>query len=88
MLQRLRDLLDVTGKLTVALIRDTPGMPCAQLYSDRFGGMRRVYALVGYEPSEWQECIMGVRTGQTIDRATADLLRAETLARRSAEVLS
>jgi DNA invertase Pin-like site-specific DNA recombinase len=88
LLQRLRDLLDVTGKLTVALIRDTPGMPCAQLYSDRFGGMRRVYALVGYEPSEWQECIMGVRTGQTIDRATADALRAETLARRAAEVHS
>lgn len=49
LLLRLRWLLASKGKLTTRLIEDTPQMPSVRLICSRFGSLRNVYGLVGYE---------------------------------------
>ena len=50
MLERLRSLLNQRGRLSKRLIDKTEDMPCAQLYQERFGGLRNAYELIGYRP--------------------------------------
>jgi DNA invertase Pin-like site-specific DNA recombinase len=51
MLLRLRTALHRKGKLSWTIINDTPGLPSASTYNEHFGSLRKVYALLGYEPS-------------------------------------
>ena len=49
-LEMLRDLVHRKGYLSERLIDSTPGMPGSSLYINRFGGLTRAYALVGFRP--------------------------------------
>ncbi len=48
-LAALKGVLTRHGKLTSALINATPGIPGSVFYENRFGGLARAYALVGYK---------------------------------------
>jgi DNA invertase Pin-like site-specific DNA recombinase len=50
MLLRLRTTLHRKGKLSWTIINNTPGLPSAGTYADHFGSLRKIYALLGYEP--------------------------------------
>jgi DNA invertase Pin-like site-specific DNA recombinase len=50
LLSRLRSLLSARGYLSGRLIDRTRDMPSRTLYCNRFGSLRRVYALIGYAP--------------------------------------
>ena len=47
---RLRQLFEQHGHLCAKLINSTPGMPGSAFYEERFGGLLRAYARVGFEP--------------------------------------
>lgn len=66
MLEKLRALHGRLGYLSVRAINDAPDVPSAHRYRVRFGGMRRAYALAGYQPPRRQEFALEVRGGQTI----------------------
>jgi DNA invertase Pin-like site-specific DNA recombinase len=51
LLQYLRDFLRKKGRLTARMIRNDVEMPCPQIYSSRFGGLKRAYEIIGYEPT-------------------------------------
>lgn len=51
MLGLLRELYEKTGALSGILIDEQEGMPSSSVYSARFGGLVRAYALVGFHPS-------------------------------------
>ncbi|MGY2906978.1 recombinase family protein [Bradyrhizobium sp. URHC0002] len=51
MLLRLRTTLHRKGKLSWAIINNTPGLPSAGTYAEHFGSLRKVYALLGYDTS-------------------------------------
>jgi len=51
LLQYLRDLLSKKGRLTAKMIRNDIEMPCPQIYSSRFGGLKQAYEMIGYEPT-------------------------------------
>jgi DNA invertase Pin-like site-specific DNA recombinase len=51
MLLRLRTTLHQKGKLSWAIIDNTPGLPSAGTYAEHFGSLRKVYALLGYDTS-------------------------------------
>jgi DNA invertase Pin-like site-specific DNA recombinase len=48
LLDKLKRLLDRRGKVTARLISSTPDMPSTATYYCRFGGFRRIYAMIGY----------------------------------------
>lgn len=48
LLDRLRDLLASSGKLTCALIDTAWGMPSKTIYWERFGGLLEAYKRIGY----------------------------------------
>ena len=50
MLQLLRGLYEKTGALSGVLIDEQEGMPSSSVYSSKFGGLLRAYALVGFHP--------------------------------------
>jgi DNA invertase Pin-like site-specific DNA recombinase len=50
LLERLRELLRVQGKLSGILIDETDEMPSSSCYSSRFGSLTRAYALIGWTP--------------------------------------
>jgi len=50
LLGRLRRFLKRHGKVSERILRDSPDMPCGQVYADRFGGLGEAYKLVGYKP--------------------------------------
>ena len=50
LLNRLRHFIKRQGKVSERLLRDSPGMPCAQVYAQRFGGLGEAYRRVGYKP--------------------------------------
>lgn len=50
LLDRLRNLLARIGQLSGILIDEAEDMPSSALYQQRFGGLSRAYALVGYTP--------------------------------------
>ena len=74
MLRRLAELFLRDGRLTVQTINDASDLPSAHKYRERFGGMRRVYALVGFTPTGAQACALENKGGQTITVAEAAAL--------------
>ena len=50
MLDRLRDLLRATGRLSNPVIDNAASIPRSQSYTRRFGGLTHAYALVGLSP--------------------------------------
>jgi DNA invertase Pin-like site-specific DNA recombinase len=49
LLEGLRALLQRKGKISQKLIGESPDLPPAKIYCYRFGGLRKAYALIGYE---------------------------------------
>jgi DNA invertase Pin-like site-specific DNA recombinase len=50
LLERLRELLRVQGRLSGILIDETDDMPSSSCYSSRFGSLTRAYSLIGWNP--------------------------------------
>ena len=50
LLERLRELLRVQGRLSGILIDETEDMPSSSCYSTRFGSLARAYSLIGWNP--------------------------------------
>jgi hypothetical protein len=75
LIEELRDLLRRRGRLTVALIAESPTCHSAEIYRQRLGGIRRAYALCGYQPSAAQEVALTLQGGFAIERAAAERLR-------------
>jgi DNA invertase Pin-like site-specific DNA recombinase len=50
LLERLRELLRVQGRLSGILIDETEDMPSSSCYSSRFGSLARAYSLIGWNP--------------------------------------
>ncbi len=50
LLERLRQLLRVQGRLSGILIDETEEMPSSSCYSSRFGSLTRAYGLIGWTP--------------------------------------
>ncbi|MDE5454216.1 recombinase family protein [Bradyrhizobium sp. CSA112] len=57
MLLRLRTALHRKGKLSWTIINNTPGLPSAGTYAEHFGPLRKIYALLGYEPGRYCDWI-------------------------------
>ncbi|WP_374471212.1 recombinase family protein [Phenylobacterium sp.] len=74
LLQMLRGLLAEEGRINTTLMR-AKGLPDADTFTRRFGGLRKVYALLGYAPNARQEAAMEKRGGQTMTAAAAAKLR-------------
>ena len=56
-LERLRGLYRDRGTLSGVLINEAPALPSAAAISDRFGGLLRAYALIGFTPKQdYQHC--------------------------------
>jgi hypothetical protein len=51
LLQYLREFLKKKGRLTAKMIRSDIDMPCPQMYSSRFGGLKQAYEMIGYKPT-------------------------------------
>lgn len=49
MLSRLKALARRRGRLSSALIKAAPGLPCPATYANRFGSLRTAYELIGYD---------------------------------------
>ena len=69
LLKKLKRLLAAKGRLSQNIIRDARSVPSTSTYYDHFGGLRRVYELMGYQPAP-----------RTFDR-TEHLLRTMRLRR-------
>jgi hypothetical protein len=54
MLDDARALLVQKGRLTSTLLDIAPGTASARQYIERFGGLGKLYELIGYEPSTRQ----------------------------------
>jgi DNA invertase Pin-like site-specific DNA recombinase len=67
LLQELRSLLAVKGKLSNKIIDDTVGMACSHTYWHRLGGLRPACELIGYD---WR------KSGQTADEGMLQHLRS------------
>jgi hypothetical protein len=85
-LARLKALLDREGKLTSWLIDAEPGMPGCGYYRQRFNGIGRAYALVGYRPPRdlgWlegyghRERLLAAYRGRVADRFRSHGLTVE-----------
>jgi hypothetical protein len=50
MLERLRELLSATRRLSNRIIDKAESIPRSQSYARRFGGLARAYALIGWTP--------------------------------------
>ncbi len=50
LIERLRNLLSRIGSLSGIVIDEADDMPSSDVYASRFGGLSRVYALIGYTP--------------------------------------
>ncbi|NOJ50698.1 recombinase family protein [Bradyrhizobium archetypum] len=57
MLLRLRTALHRKGKLSWTIIDNTPGLPAASTYWEHFGTLRKIYSLLGYDPSRYCDWI-------------------------------
>jgi DNA invertase Pin-like site-specific DNA recombinase len=69
LLNALRSLLTTEGRLSLALIKRSPGMPSPSTYRKRFGSLRRAYELIDY--------------GQSSDFGSVDLRRRTQAMRES-----
>src|SRR5208282_6731339 len=50
LIERLCNLLSRIGSLSGIVIDEADDMPSSAMYASRFGGLSRVYALIGYTP--------------------------------------
>jgi hypothetical protein len=50
LLERLKELLRIQGRLSGVLINETDDMPSSGCYSSRFGSLARAYELIGWTP--------------------------------------
>jgi DNA invertase Pin-like site-specific DNA recombinase len=72
MLLRLRKTLQKRGRLSMAIINETRGLPCSDTYLLHFGSLREVYRLIGYSAERNYEF---VDCKSTWDEATVKLMR-------------
>lgn len=77
-LRQLARVLDREGRLSNRIIAEAPDCPSVALYRQRFGGLRRAYALVGYRPTRVQDLHMEIH-GQDITSEEAEALRLRSL---------
>lgn len=64
LLDDLKNLLAEKGKLSIDLLRDTPGMASLQTYVSRMGSLRNAYKQIGYDILPWvafREQLISVR---------------------------
>lgn len=71
LLERLRGLLRVHGRLSGLLIDESESMPSSSCYSIRFGSLVRAYTLIGWEPDR---DFSYVEINRSIRRRHADLI--------------
>lgn len=74
LLAKLRTVFVQNGKLSYRIVETADDCPSLQTFRARFGGMRLAYALVGYEPSRYQDLQMEAR-GQAITVEEARQIR-------------
>jgi DNA invertase Pin-like site-specific DNA recombinase len=94
MLDRLRDLLKVTGTLSNRIIDKAKYIPRSQCYARRFGGLNRAYALIGWSPerdNNWVEAHRIVRAHRSllIDSIKQELTKCGaslTVSNRSSQI--
>jgi hypothetical protein len=73
LLERLRGLLNMHGRLSGLLIDETEDMPSSSCYSTRFGSLTRAYTLIGWTPDR---DFAYVEINRNIRRRHADLISA------------
>jgi len=71
LLERLKGLLQLRGRLSGLLIDETEDMPSSSCYSTRFGSLTRAYTLVGWTPDR---DFAYVEVNRNIRRRHADLI--------------
>jgi DNA invertase Pin-like site-specific DNA recombinase len=71
LLERLRELLRVQGRLSGILIDETEDMPSSSCYSSRFGSLTRAYSLIGWTPD--RDCAY-IEINRRLRRKHADLI--------------
>jgi DNA invertase Pin-like site-specific DNA recombinase len=82
MVTKLERVLLREGRLTNRIINAAPDCPCVPAYSQRFGGLRRAYALAGYQPSRYQDLQLEAH-GQSISSEAARQICAAAMAARA-----
>jgi DNA invertase Pin-like site-specific DNA recombinase len=75
MLARLRRVLMKRGKLSMAIIDKTVGLPCSRTYLKHFGSLKYVYRLLGYTGSRWWDAMEIHRRWSALNAGNAELLR-------------
>ena len=53
----LRDFLKRKGRITARMIPDDIDLPCPQIYSSRFGGLKPAYEMIGYKTTRKLEYV-------------------------------
>ena len=71
LLERLKGLLQLRGRLSGLLIDETEDMPSSSCYSTRFGSLTRAYTLVGWTPDR---DFAYVEVNRNLRRRHADLI--------------
>jgi hypothetical protein len=86
LLSRLKSLLKKEGRLTVQIINDTLGVPSINVYSERFGSLRKAYRRIGYRQKwdfDWidRRSEFNVLLRETATALIARLQKAGSIAR-------
>lgn len=71
LLEHLRQLLQVQGRLSGILIDETEEMPSSSCYSARFGSLTRAYSLIGWDP---ERDYAYIEINRNLRRKHADLI--------------
>jgi DNA invertase Pin-like site-specific DNA recombinase len=71
LLERLKELLHMRGRLSGLLIDETEEMPSSSCYSTRFGSLTRAYSLIGWTPDR---DFAYVEINRSLRRRHADLI--------------
>jgi DNA invertase Pin-like site-specific DNA recombinase len=72
-LDRLRDLLHISGRLNARLINESPLTPSSCTYAERFGSLTRAYQLIGYARTD--TFIIRHKSGRQITQIYRSLYR-------------
>jgi DNA invertase Pin-like site-specific DNA recombinase len=75
MLARLRRVLMKRGKLSIRIIGNTAGLPCARTYLEHFGSLRNVYRLIGYDGTRYWDWLEAHKHWVDLNAENAELLR-------------
>jgi DNA invertase Pin-like site-specific DNA recombinase len=75
MLARVRKVLMKKGSLNAKIINTTPGLPCTDTYLRRFGTLRNLYRLIGYNSTKYGKDLNSYKRWADINRANGALLR-------------